>query len=98
MSRVGVAGVDVSTEHFIGGERVGSVSTFCDACADRWVPNGGSCGARLKARTPSGARARRLRGPAARRVRDERVETPGDHSPADVLDGALRAAVRYDIS
>ena len=30
MSRVGVAGVDVSTEHFIGGERVGSVSTFVD--------------------------------------------------------------------
>jgi 5-carboxymethyl-2-hydroxymuconic-semialdehyde dehydrogenase len=30
VSRVGVAGVDVSTEHFIGGERVGSVSTFVD--------------------------------------------------------------------
>lgn len=30
MSRVAVAGVDVSTEHFIGGERVGSVSTFVD--------------------------------------------------------------------
>ena len=30
MSRVEVAGVDVSTEHFIGGERVGSDATFVD--------------------------------------------------------------------
>ncbi|HEU0055866.1 MAG TPA: aldehyde dehydrogenase family protein, partial [Gaiella sp.] len=30
MTRVGVAGVEVSTEHFIGGERVGSHSTFTD--------------------------------------------------------------------
>ncbi|MGI8973215.1 MAG: aldehyde dehydrogenase [Gaiella sp.] len=30
MSRVSVAGVDVSTEHFIGGERVASETTFTD--------------------------------------------------------------------
>ena len=30
MSRVEVAGVEVSTEHFIGGERVGSDATFTD--------------------------------------------------------------------
>ena len=30
MSRTDVAGVEVSTEHFIGGERVGSDATFVD--------------------------------------------------------------------
>ena len=30
MSRATVAGVEVSTEHFIGGERVGSGATFTD--------------------------------------------------------------------
>ena len=97
MSRVEVAGVEVSTEHFIGGERVASDSTFDGPDPDRRAAaRRGRAGRRARGRPrasprrPTAFPAWAALGPAGRAEHDPPARRPGRRERRAARGGRVR--------